>query len=150
MSSGEVKNHFQDFPKIDLPLESLFEFDKNNGQKCKFHFLSELISLLFDKKASSDSFKNLSNMIIFTLNSPEETFTNLVFSGNVNQLRNGHEPIMDDTIANKKAQSKEKSLLMLHRIRTIFNKCSELTIKQKSDYCSVERYFMKQFLRDCL
>ena len=146
MSSGVVKPNYQNFPKIDLPINVLFNFDKKEGQKCKFQFISELVSMLFKQKGCQDAFQNLSNLIILSLKEPEEKFADILFSGN-----NGIDfnDIDEHLLTYKFGQKKDKYLLMLNRVRSIFNNCPELTNKQKFDYCAIERYFMKSYL-NCL
>jgi len=146
MSSGVVKPNYQNFPKIDLPINVLFNFDKKEGQKCKFQFISELVSILFKQKGCQDAFQNLSNLIILLLKEPEEKFADILFTGN-----NGIDfnDIDEHLLTYKFRQKKDKYLLMLNRVRSIFNNCPELTNKQKFDYCAIERYFMKSFL-SCL
>jgi len=148
MSSGVVKPNYQKFPKIDLPINVLFNFDKKEGQKCKFQFISELVSMLFKQQGCQDAFQNLSNLIILSLKEPEEKFADILFSGNNGIDFNDIDEI-EHLLTYKFGQKKDKYLLMLNRVRSIFNNCPDLTNKQKFDYCAIERYFMKSYL-NCL
>ena len=149
MSSGVVKPNSQSFPQIDLPINVLFNFDKTEGQKCKFQFISELVSMLFKQKECQESYQNLSNLITLSLQEPEEKFADILFSGN-KKIDSGdvYEKFEQFSI-NKMGQQKELYLLMLNRVRSIFSKCPDLTINQKFNYCAIERYFMKSYL-NCL
>ena len=56
-------------------------------------------------------------------------------------------------IENKKEEQRidrngNDNLLILKEIESILHKCSNLTIKQKLDYCMSQRYFMKIYLRE--
>ena len=146
MSSGVVKPNYQNFPKIDLPINVLFNFDKKEGQKCKFQFISELVSMLFKQKGCQDTFQNLSNLIILSLKEPEEKFADILFSGNNGIDFNDMDDEFEHLLTYKFGQKKDKYLLMLNRVRSIFNNCLDLTNKQKFDYCAIERYFMKSYL----
>lgn len=149
MSSGVLKPNYQNFPKIDLPINILFNFNKNEGQKCKFQFISELVSMLFKQKGSHDAFQNLSNLIILSLKEPEEKFADILFSGNNGFDFSDIEDTFEKLLSYKFGNQKDKYLLMLNRVRSIFNNCPDLTNKQKFDYCAIERYFMKSYLK-CL
>ncbi len=149
MSSGVVKSNYQNFPKIDLPINVLFNFDKNEGQKCKFQFISELVSMLFKQKGSQDAFKNLNNLILLSLKEPEEKFADILFSGNNDIDFSNIDNELKTFLTHKFGHKKDDYLLMLNRVRSIFNNCPELTNKQKFDYCAIERYFMKSYLK-CL
>ena len=52
----------------------------------------------------------------------------------------------------KKAQNAENKVndhfLILKEIESILHNCSNLTYKQKMDYCLSQRYFMKTYLRE--
>ena len=149
MSSGVVKPNYQNFPKIDLPINVLFNFDKKEGQKCKSQFISELVSMMFKQNGCQDAFQNLSNLIILSLKEPEEKFADILFSGNNGIEFNDIGDEFEHILTYKFGQKKDKYLLMLNRVRSIFNNCPELTNKQKFDYCAIERYFMKSYL-SCL
>ena len=148
MSSGVIKSNYQNIPKIDLPLSILFKFDKKEGQKCKFQFISELMSMLFKHKSAPDSFKNLSKLITLSLKEPSENFADVLFTGNKGY--NFDEILGEFDLISNQAYNYDKNdyLLMLNRVRSIFNQCSDLTFKQKFDFCSIERYFMKLFLKN--
>ncbi len=149
MSSGVVKPNFQSFPKIDLPINILFKFNKNEGQKCKFQFISELVSMLFKQNVCQDSFQNLSNLIILSLKQPDEKFADILFSGNNGINFSDIYEKFEQFRLNKFGQQKDFYLLMLNRVRSIFSKCLDLTNNQKFNYCAIERYFMKAYL-NCL
>ncbi|TFG15820.1 MAG: hypothetical protein EU535_01070 [Promethearchaeota archaeon] len=147
MSSGVVKSNYQNVPKINLPIGILFKFDKKEGQKCKFQFISELVSMLFKNKFAPDVFKNLSKLITLSLKEPSANFADVLFTGNNGY--NFNEPSGEFDLISDQAYDYDKKdyLLMLNRVRSIFNQCSDLTFKQKYDFCSIERYFMKLFLK---
>jgi len=149
MSSGVVKTNYQNFPKIDLPINVLFNFDKKEGQKCKFQFISELVSILFKQKGCQDTFQNISNLIVMSLKESEDKFADILFSGNNEMDFRDSEGKFEKLLSFKFGNQKDKYLLMLNRVRSIFNNCPDLTIKQKFDYCAIERYFMKSYLK-CL
>ncbi len=149
MSSGVVKPNYQIFPKIDLPINVLFNFDKKEGQKCKFQFITELVSMMFKQKSSQVAFRNLSSLIVLSLKEPEEKFADILFSGNNGIDFNDIDVEFEHLFTYKFGHQKDKYLLMLNRVRSIFNNCPELTNKQKFDYCAIERYFMKSYL-SCL
>jgi hypothetical protein len=147
MSSGVVKSNYQNIPKIDLPISTLFTFDQKEGQKCKFQFISELVAMLFKQKYSRDAFNNLSKLINLSLKESSENFADVLFSGN-NGFYFSEKNDEFNSITNPKMDyDKDQYLLMLNQVRAIFNHCSDLTNEQKFDFCSIERYFMKLFLK---
>ncbi len=150
MSSGVVKNSYQRFPKTDLPIQTLFNLGKNDGQKCKFHFISELILLLFVHKNSHDSYKNISNLINLSLETHNENYADILFSSNRKGFFNYAKIGFNNLVNQKYRINKNTYLLMLNRVRSILNSCTDMTNDQKFDYYSIERYFMKLYLRECL
>ncbi len=152
MSSGVVKNSYQRFPKTDLHTRTLFNLGINSGQKRKFHFISELILLLFAHKNSHDSYKNISNLINLSLETHNENYTNILFSSNSTGFLNYAKIGFNNFVNQKKKYTINKNtyLLMLNRVRSILNSCTDMTNDQKFDYYSIERYFMKLYLRECL
>jgi len=149
MSSGVVKNNSQNISKIDLPISALFTFDQKEGQKCKFKFMSELVAMLFKQKYSRDAFNNLSKLITLSLKESSEHFADIIFSGNNGYFFNEINDEFNFISAHKSSNDRNDYLLMLNRVRTVFNNCSDLTNEQKFDFCSIERYFMKLFLKKC-
>ena len=147
MSSGIVKNNYQNIPKIDLPISNLFTFDQKEGQKCKFQFISELVAMLFKQKHSHNAFNNVSKLIILSLKESSQHFADILFSGNNDNHFNEKKDEFYSISAHRSIYDRNKYLLMLNRVRMIFNNCSDLTYKQKFDFCSIERYFMKLFLK---
>lgn len=135
MSSGVVKKNVNSIPKSELPIQIFFDLQQNEAQKLKFRFISKLISLMRGQKIFDGYFKILSNLISLTLNAPEKVFDDVLFSESNENF-------------NQKAE-KEEFLVLLDQVRIIFNKCPNLTIQQKLKYCSIERYFMKCFLKRC-
>jgi len=148
MSSGVVRTNYN-FATTDLPIQSLFKLDKNQGQKCKFNFISELVLLFFSHKNYKDSYKYFSTLINLSLQIPEKKFADVIFSGN-NALRYDDKDNSEFLLAEKSCFDKKNYLLMLNRIRSILNSCPDLTYEQKFDYCSIERYFMKLYLKECI
>ena len=102
--------------------------------------------MLFKQKGCQNTFQNLSNLIVLSLKEPEEKFADILFSGNNGIDFNDK---FEHLLTYKFGQKKDKYLLMLNRVRSIFNNCPDLTNKQKFDYCAIERYFMKSYL-NCL
>lgn len=150
MSSGVVKNRYRNIPTIDLPIQALFNFDKKEGQKCKFHFISELVSILFTQNKSQESFKIISSLIKLSLKAPEENFADVIFSGNNAGAFNNIDNEVKCFLNQKFRVDKNMCLLMLNRVRSILINCPDLTNKQKFDYCRIERYFMKSYLKEGL
>ena len=148
MSSGVVRTNYN-VSTIDLPIQTLFRLDKNQGKKCKFNFISELVLLFFSHKNYKDSYKYFSTLINLSLQIPEKKFTDIIFSGkNAFKYEDNHDS--EFILASKSCFDKNNYLLMLNRIRSILTSCPELTYKQKFDYCSIERYFMKLYLKECI
>ncbi|MFX0071014.1 MAG: hypothetical protein ACFFAO_07985 [Candidatus Hermodarchaeota archaeon] len=149
MSSGVVKKTYNDIPKIELPIKFHFELDKKDGHIFKFQFISELVSMMFFQKNSNISFKNLSDLIILSLQAPENIFANILFS-----RKKGSNVSKNSSLTyflnQKNNKNKEECLLLLNKIRSIFDKSPDLNNQQKLNYCSIERHFMKLFLKTCL
>lgn len=150
MSSGVVKNRYRNIPTIDLPIQALFKFDKKEGQKCKFYFISELVSMLFTQNNSQESFKIISSLIKLSLKAPEENFADVIFSGNNAGAFNNIDNEVKCFLNQKFRVDKNMCLLMLNRVRSILINCPDLTNNQKFDYCRIERYFMKSYLKEGL
>ncbi len=49
-----------------------------------------------------------------------------------------------------KENNKNEYLVILNDIHSILSNCSNLTNKQKLDYCNSQRYYMKLYLREVL
>ena len=47
-------------------------------------------------------------------------------------------------------KGKDQYITLLGKIRSFLINCPDLTIKQKIDYCSCERYLMKKYLKKIL
>ena len=93
--------------------------------------------------------KNLSELIGLSLQAPEKIFADVLFSRTNNLIIKKNTPF---TMFLKQNYSKnrENCLLMLNKIRSLFNKSPDLNHQQKMSYCSIERHFMKLFLKTCL
>ena len=105
--------------------------------------------MLFKKKYSRDAFNNLSKLITLSLKESSEHFADIIFSGNNGYFFNEINDEFNFISAHKSSNDRNDYLLMLNRVRTVFNNCSDLTNEQKFDFCSIERYFMKLFLKKC-
>ena len=44
-------------------------------------------------------------------------------------------------------KGKNEYIILLEKIRTLLTNCPDLTTKQKIDFCCIERYFMKKYLK---
>ena len=137
MSSGIVKNNY---PTINLPIQTLFDLDKDYGQKYKNQFITELVLMLFSQKKCRNSFKQISNFIRLCFKIPDVHFTDIIFSG-INGI------FFQESKNNEASYSlninygdhKNIYLLMLNRIRSIFNNYPDLTNNDKFNYCGIER-----------
>ena len=83
------------------------------------------MSLLYKNKSYSGSFKNISNLVILALNQEKSGFFDQINHRNI-----------------------EDYLKILKMIRSSFVNNSELTLEQKYEYCSMERFFMKLYLKE--
>ena len=105
--------------------------------------------MMFKQNGCQDAFQNLSNLIVLSLKEPDEKFADILFSGNNGIDFSDIDDKFEQLFSYKFGHQKDKYLLMLNRVRSIFNNCPDLTNKQKFDYCAIERYFMKSYL-SCL
>jgi hypothetical protein len=128
MSSGVIKNKFSHFFDIENQLVDLTKSSKSIVEKNKYNLLSDLMSILFKYKNNKDSFKYISNLINVSLISDKR---HLSYNNTSNNF-------------------KEKYLLILKIIRSFLLNQQNLTNHQKSEYCSIERYFMKLYLKEFL
>jgi hypothetical protein len=150
MSSGTVKNNYNEILTIEVPNQIFSAHYEENGQRGKFDFVAELVSFIFTKRNSGECYKSISELITLSLNQPQHKFENLTPSENEkdNSPKNGIHFTLPFTVSS--SENKDQILSILNRIRTIFSGCENLTIQQKFDFCSIERYFMKQYLKTYL
>ncbi len=133
MSSGVIQ---KDFNQI---------FEKNQSVKNyqeKFKFIYNLISNLLKEKDSNKDFKTITNLIIIYLNTPckkENEFKSRKIDYELSIII--REEFNVDT---------NECLDMLKIIRLNLLNSPNLTNGEKFDYCCIERYFMKLYLKEIL
>jgi len=127
MSSGTVKNNYHDLSIDKVELESFPQFNKEGLQKNKFNFISELMALLYKNKTFTGSFRNISNLVILALNEEKPDLCDQINHRNIDDY-----------------------LKILNMIRSALTDKPELTHEQKFNYCTIERFFMKLYLKEFL
>ncbi|MHA1437373.1 MAG: hypothetical protein ACTSPD_07320 [Promethearchaeota archaeon] len=99
------------------------------NQNLKFKLISELVSILFMHKNSTDNFRNISKLINFLLNTDANYY-----------YKCGNESYGDIN----------KYLIVIKEIRSIMENNPNLSNKQRGEICIIERYFMKLYLKEFL
>ncbi len=137
MSSGVFQKEFNKIlEKKRQPLESVKNYQE------KFKFIYNLISTLLKEKDNNNDFKIITDLIILYLNTPckkENEFT----------LREIDYELRIIIREEFKVVANEY-LDLLKIIRLNFLNSPNLTNGEKNDYCCIERYFMKLYLKDIL
>jgi len=121
---------------------------KNSIQRHEFKLLSEFVFELFKHKNSGEAMKNISNLIVLSLNSFMNNRQNRLISKidknlfltNISEYRNENKQELNDPF--------EKYSRILNYIHSLVAHCPDLTNKEKLEYCNIERYFMKSFLKE--
>jgi len=113
-------------------------------QRRKFQLLSEFISELFIHKNSEETMKNVSNLIVLSLNTfknnpQNELITkienNFIFTGNSENTQKSNNPF-------------KKYGRILNYIHSVVANYPELTSNEKLDYCNIERAFIKLVFKE--
>jgi len=115
------------FPAI----EQITISNPKNIWKNKFIFISELTSMLFQHKHLNESLKNISDLIVLSLGAKENAF-----DMNISKFEYEYDI--------------NRYLEFLNKVRYLLMNNPDLTNNQKFDYCRIERFFMKLYLKEYL
>jgi len=122
----EETNYIPQIPKLNLK-----EF-----QKRKSSLISELSFLLTTHNNSKNDYINISKLIISTLNAPETYFFDKIFSFKKNN------PFENFDL--------KDFLITIKKISSLLKQSSFMPVQQILENCSLERFFIKLFLKDFL
>jgi len=147
MSSGIATKTYG----VTLVDEHHVEISKSSNnyiQRQKFELLSGFVSELFNHKHSGEAMKNVSNLIVLSLNSFKNNRQNRVtskketdlFFSSISEYRNVNKQEINDPL--------KKYVRILNSIHSIVSNCPYLTGNEKLEYCNIERYFIKSFFRE--
>ncbi len=96
----------------------------------------------------NESFNNISKLIILILSVPEIKITSEILMEDKNLLFNEILYEFDMILKMEYGSSINKYFEMLEKIPPIIKQLSELTNRQKLDYCNIERLLMKLYIRN--
>ena len=151
MSSGIATKTYG----VTLVDEHHVEISKSRNnyiQRQKFELLSGFVSELFNHKTSGETMKNVSNLIVLSLNSFKDNLQNRFTSEREINLSFASISECISEYRNEKKQELNDPLLkygrILNSVHSIIANCPDLTSKQKLEYCNIERYFIKSFFKE--
>ena len=126
MSSGSVKDKNFNLMEKETFFDKSINFVNEDTQRKKFSLISGLMFMLFKHNNNQETIKNISNFIVLALKTKN------------NNLSDNLDGDFDDYLA------------LLKEIRAILLNNPKFTNKQKFECCSIERYFMKMYLKEFL
>ena len=136
MIAKTYKKRYQDIIEETLYIPQIAKVNLKEFQKRKLSLISELTFLLTFHNNSKNEYKNISKLIISTLNAPETYFFDKIFSfKNYNPFEN---------------YDLKDYLITIKKVSSLLKQPSFLSVQQILENCSLERFFIKLFLKDFL
>ncbi|UCD02347.1 MAG: hypothetical protein JSV23_04880 [Promethearchaeota archaeon] len=127
-------------------LAKINRFNKDEIQNLDKNIISELVSELFNHIKSKESFNYISDLLIESLSEYKKNFPVKHFIENQDNSLNNNFYNLEFDLNN----SKKEYLAISNDIHSILSNCPDLTITQKLDFCTNQRYFMKLYLKEVL
>jgi len=134
MIAKTYKKRYQDLIEENFYIPQVPKLDLKEFQKRKASLISELTFLLTTHNNSKNEYTNISKSIISTLNAPETYFLDKTFSFKKNN------PFENFDLSD--------FLLTIKKVSSLLKQTSFLTVRQILENCSLERFFIKLFLKD--
>jgi len=125
-------------------------FNNNNFQNLNNNVISYLISELFSNIDSKESFNQISNLLISSLNKFKKQFP---YEHTAENIVNNPELIEEKEKFKSKIKDikyKNEYLDISNDIQAILSNCSDLTLNQKLDFCNNQRHFIKLYLKEVI
>lgn len=131
---SSIKDDFNHFYNSNIVIQEQnpLKIAKNEAQRRKNIFISDLMSLLFHYKRNKEIYSIISHLIIISLKSQIYVFLDKIFS-DINEMSFSNEDNFDH-------------LLILRKMHTFLFRSFELTDKERLDFFHLERFFIKQYL----
>jgi hypothetical protein len=132
MSSIRDELKISQFSVININKHNSLHLAKNEFQRRKYQFISELTFLLICHNDNREIYKIISHLIVVSLEATEFIFSEKVF-----------------TKRNKIAFPKKNDfdyLPFLKKVHTYLFRCSQLSDKERVDFYKLERFLIKQYL----
>jgi hypothetical protein len=136
MITKSYKKRYQDIIEENYNLPQVPKLSLKEFQKRKSSLLSELTFLLTTHHNSKNEFINISKLIISTLNAPEKYFFDKIFSF---KKKNPFENF-----------DLKDYLITIKKVSSLLKHTSYLPVQKILENCSLERFFIKLFLKDFL
>ncbi|MFX0139756.1 MAG: hypothetical protein ACFFDN_39315 [Candidatus Hodarchaeota archaeon] len=127
-------------------LAKINRFIRDENQNLDKNTISELVSELFNHITSKESFNYISDLLIESLSEYKKNFPVKDFIENQDNSLNNNFYNLEFDLNN----SKKEYLAISNDIHSILSNCPDLTITQKLDFCTNQRYFMKLYLKEVL
>ncbi len=125
-------------------------FNKGELQNLDKNIISELVSELFNRINSKESFNYISDLLIASLSKYKKNFPVENFIENQDNSLNKINKNYISNLGSNLTDSKNEYLAISNDIHSILSNCPDLTNNQKLDFCTNQRYFMKLYLKEVL
>ena len=122
--------------------------DDKNHQSQNLILASKLCSVLLNHEEYNESFNNISKLIILILSVPQIKITSDVLMENKKMLFNEISYEFDTILKMERGSTINKYFELLEEIPKVIKALSDLTNKQKIDYCDIERLLMKLYIKN--
>ncbi len=122
--------------------------DDKNHQSQNLILASKLCSVLLNHEEYNESFNNISKLIILILSVPQIKITSDVLMENKKMLFNEISYEFDTILKMERGSAINKYFELLEEIPKVIKALSDLTNKQKIDYCDIERLLMKLYIKN--
>ncbi len=132
MSSSRDEFNISHFSVININQQNPLNLAKNEFQRRKYQYISELISLLISHNDNSEIYNIISHLIVVSLETTEVIFSEKIFAKR-----------------NKIIFSKKEYfdyLPFLKKIHIYLFRCAHLSDKERVDFYKLERFLIKQYL----
>ena len=132
MSSSRDELNTSHFSIININPQNPLNLAKNEFQRRKYQFISELFSLLISHNHSNEIFNIISHLIVVSLDTTEFIFSEKIFA------------IRKKIIFSKKEYF--DYLPFLKKMHTYLIRCTHLSDKERVDFYKLERFLIKKYL----
>ncbi|MFX1276066.1 MAG: hypothetical protein ACFFBP_01625 [Promethearchaeota archaeon] len=134
----------------NLNLEQISSLNEGDYKKQKQNLTlaSKLYSILLNHEELNEPFNNISKLIILILSVPQIKISSNMLMENNQRLFNEILYEFDGILKMDYGCSVNKYFEMLEKIPYILKELSDLTNKQKLDYCNIERLLMRLYIKN--
>ena len=123
---------------------------QNDTNNLDSEFVSNLVSELFNHVNSKEAFKNISDLLITSLNEYKKKFSSDIETENNEFAFSEISRSEYNNIGFDFNDSTSEYLSISNDIHSVLSNCPDLANNQKLDFCNNQRYFMKLYLKKLL